>query len=252
MDIFKRVKNKPIKDTKQIYYSLKTGVMVDDVLTIGETETSSLVLKEERYEKLHQYLTPKLELLGLKYVRDNVWLSEENKLGIGKMVKYDYNGTNRATIAWGVCLTFLPLPSGDKLVYQRTNSNSKLHLFEWADEFKYYTNLTLNDTDKGSIYHEKHRFDDDLKRVVSEELPNIILWFKRAETISNLIEIAEEQIKNNWLSHFPSQYYVLAFLYAKNGDITKAFELLKQCVDNENIQKQIDKISTKLIELSRV
>jgi hypothetical protein len=233
--MFKRLKNKLIKD---------------DVITIGETVTSSLVLKEERYEKLHQYLTPKLEQWGLKYVRDNVWLSEENKLGIRKMVKYDYNGTNRATLAWGVCLTFLPLPSGGKLVYQRTNSNSKLHLFEWADEFKYYTNLTLNDTDKGSIYHEKHRFENDLKRVVNEELPNIIHWFKRAETINNLIDIAEEQIKNNWLFHFPSQHYVLSFLYAKNGNKTKALELLNKCIDNESIQIHLDKISTKLMELT--
>lgn len=206
------------------------------------------ILLEERIELLNLHVTPVLKKLGLENVKHNAWLSEENSLGIRKMVKYQY-AKGRATIVWGICLTFMPIPSGKKLKYQRTNSSADFHLFESADEFKYYTNLSINDTDKGSIYHQRHRFENDLIRVINEEMPAITSWFERADTIDGLIEIAEEQISKNWFTHYPSLHYVLAFLYAKKGNWGKALEYLHYCLDYEAIQNHEDKLKEILLKI---
>jgi hypothetical protein len=114
---------------------------------------------------------------------------------------------------------------------------------------KNYTDESSTDDDKGSIRHEKHRFEKDLVRVINEEIPLVNRWFSQAETIDGLIEISHEQIKDFWSSHHPSQQYVLAFLHAKKGNETKAFEYFNEICNDDLYAPHLDKISSKLKEL---
>lgn len=73
----------------------------------------------------------------------------------------------------------------------------------------------------GVASHYSQVAEKTITQAIEGELNNIASFFKRANSIEGIIQIAEDQIKNPkfpiYNMKFPSQEYILSFNYARNN-----------------------------------
>lgn len=200
---------------------------------------------------LDQLISPRLIQFGLKWRGDYYWIGENND-GIRRVVHYSLltSGGYRGVLTWGVALDFVVLPSGGKLIYNRTARSAKLHLFEWPQGYIDCFSGTEIVDGNGVVSHSSQIIFQTLDKVINDELPNIERFFRKSSELEGLIEITKEQIeKNTSLGqiHNPSPMYILAFLYAKNGQKDKACDMLENTnsiifngkITKEDIKKKL-------------
>jgi hypothetical protein len=188
---------------------------------------------QELKELLNQIISPRVSQFGLKWGGDYLWVGE-NINGIRNIVQY-YRFTksgNRGCILWGIALDFVMVPKGKKLVFNRTDHTAIIHIGEWSDG---YANSFLGKEmidGNGVASHYSEVAEKIITQAIEGELNNIGSFFERANTIEGIIEIAEEQINNPnspiYNMKFPSPFYILSFIYAKQGEIEKALDLLEK------------------------
>ncbi|MGC5327679.1 hypothetical protein [Brevibacillus sp. SYSU BS000544] len=230
--------------------SKKLGVKVD---VVYYQDQGDLLNKEQLSLLLNQYLTPALNELELHRERDYCWIGETNSEGIRKVVQYTLL-KGRGTLSWGVALDFLLIPSGNRLVYQRTGKTARVHLFEWTEGYKSsFIKGKLVDG-FGVTSHISKNAEETMIKLVNKEVPLIKEWYEKAKDLSSIIEIAEKQAYqedtiNVYNIHYPPPKYVLAFLYAKIGKKEEAVRLLDEVSFLENDDSLRTKVKQKLLEL---
>lgn len=209
-----------------------------------ETTTLQLLLEE--------ILTPQLAQLGLTKTGTYTW-HEHTVKEIRRGFSYSLLKGGSATLTWGVCLDFLPVIAGNKLVYYKPARQYCHHLFEWPEA---YSNSFVKAQNVGGTashwgYKEARK---SITRLFNNYLPVIKDWYNSANSIETLLAIAQKQVAIGipYTLHHPSPDYVLAFLYARCQQQEKAIDLFDSlhpsAFGNNDILKE--KIRTELFSLA--
>lgn len=244
-----RLKQQRSKKTDEVI------VASSELKTDSESE-SEYILGDELKALLNQIITPKLSTLGLRWRGDCCWIGESVN-GIRNIVNYSFitRGRFRGLLAWGVALDFLPLPSGNRFIYNRTEKSAKLHLFEWPEGYiDSFRGKPFVDG-YGITSHRRDLAAETINQVIESELARIESFFKKASSIEGLIEIAEGQYFNNdsfGQMHSPHPSYVLSFLYAKNNRLDEALKMIDNAIviDKNGNRMDLTFVKEKLQEIT--
>jgi hypothetical protein len=193
---------------------------------------------EDLKRLLHEILTPRLKAKGLDGHEGYLWF-DQPKNNIRKVFQYIPLTGGQGTFAWGVCLDFVPAFSGEKLEFYRTDKSARPLLFAWTDTYAdSFFGKPLNreiDTLNGVKEAEK-----SVLSLFEKHNSDIDTWFKRAESIDGLIELAQEQVftGKSYDLHSPDPKLVLAFLMARVGREEEA-KLAVGTMDIDDVQKEM-------------
>ncbi|HEY1200550.1 MAG TPA: hypothetical protein VGE79_06195 [Niastella sp.] len=177
---------------------------------------------DELAQLLDEIVSPRLDGKGLTRRDKLVWYNDSSN-AIRQGLRYALIKGGRGTFYWGVCLDFIPMQSGSGIKYCRTAQLFELQLFEWPEEIS--NSFFEGKIDKGVADHRGYQ---PAKRAITKLFnrleEEIFQWWSTAHSIESLIEIAEAQIKTGrqYDMHHPNPAYILAFLYARNGQYDKA------------------------------
>jgi hypothetical protein len=183
---------------------------------------------------LNEIISPRLAKRGLMCNGKDLWF-DQTQNSIRQVFKYLKLKGETGTFVWGVCLDFIPTISFNKLKFHRTEKSIQLHLFEWTDE--YSNSFFGGQLDGGITTHwGKRETKNSILRLFGKYEQKINNWFDRAATFENLIEIAQQQIKEgkSYNFHDPDQQIVLAFLQAKIKQFDNATNTINQLTLNNN------------------
>lgn len=204
-------------------------------------------------QMLEEILTPQLAQLGLTKTGKYTW-HEHTVKEIRRGFSYSLLKGGAATLTWGVCLDFLPVIAGNRLVYYKPARQYCHHLFEWPEA--YSNNFLKAQTVVGGT--ASHWGDKEARKSITglfnSQLPVMKAWFNNANCIEALLAIAQKQVTigTPYTLHHPSPDYVLAFLYARCQQPEKAIALFDSlhpsAFGNNDILKE--KIRTQLLSLA--
>lgn len=176
---------------------------------------------------LNEIVSPKFENIGLsntsyKYLWDN----DFNHEGIKKMVRFSYRGT-QGHFRVGTHFNFIPVLNTQN---ELTSKPKILHLHEDQEYF--------NPNNEISLWNEKF-FKKTLAKFMNDNFNAIANYLNASETVESNIETAIRQLENTLLKytiHDPNPRYVLAFLYAKIGELDKAIKTMEIYTNKAGIQ----------------
>ncbi len=208
-------------------------------------QNRKLIDSQTLREILDEIISPRFISRGLVWDRNYLWF-DQSKNSIRQVFKYSKLKGETGTFDWGVCIDFVPTISSKKLRFHRTDKSVQLHLFEWTDE---YSNSFFGGKLEGGIttHWGKQRAKHSVKHLLDKYEQKINNLFDNAQTIENLIEIAQRQIATgkSYNSHSPDQRLVLAFLQAKTKQFDEATKTINQLALDNNLKeillKQIHK-----------
>jgi hypothetical protein len=182
---------------------------------------------------LDRIISPRVSSLGLKWRGDYAWISE-NGNGIRKIFHYGRftRSGNRGCISWGIALDFVMIPKGNKLVYNRTEKTAIIHVGEWAEGYlRSFRGEEMIDG-IGVASHYSQIAEKTLTQAIEGELNHIKAFYDKTSNLDQIIEIAKNQLENpeSPISkmRFPSPAYILAFIYAKLGNLQLAHDYLQK------------------------
>lgn len=209
--------------------------------------TSKQVNTATLQQMLEEILTPQLAQLGLNQTGKYTW-HEHTVKEIRRGFSYSLLKGGSATLTWGVCLDFLPVIAGNKLVYYKPARQYCHHLFEWPEA---YSNSFLK-TQSVVGGTASHWGDKEARKSINDlfnnQLPVIKAWYNNAATVEALLTIAQKQVAMGipYTLHHPSPDYVLAFLYARCQQPEKAIALFDGLhssvfLNNEILKEKIRK-----------
>lgn len=217
----------------------------------------SFMISKKFFEGCDKLISPKVSKYGLKWHGSYYWVGE-NINGIRNIVQYNRftRSGNRGFISWGIALDFVMVPKGKKLTFNRTEQTAIIHIGEYSEGYaKSFVGEKMVDGN-GVSSHYSQVAEKTITQAIEGELKNIASFFKRANSIEGIIQIAEDQINNPkspiYNMKFPSQAYILSFIYARNGQMKLAYEYLKRdrYLSEEKNQVMLNLIKEKLAELS--
>ena len=204
-------------------------------LSMTHTEFKQLLNKE---------LSPSMAKRGLQYDGQYTWFGEmENNMRKSVSV-YLLKGAS-AIFRWSVTFDFIPWPSGNRLVYSKTDKIISPHLYEYPiDFYKSFESENGNKVWRRSPC-KMTMMGKDLKEIVgsihtafSHDLKHFDNWHSEFTSINDAIRMASTKISPNgeplYPFFYPSPIYVKAFLLAAAGDKDMGMDLLEQYLLNEN------------------
>ena len=174
-------------------------------------------------------LTPQLTQLGVfKNDGQYLWYSDFNQEGIRKVFKYTLMKGNTGLFGWGVCLKHIPTVTNSKrLQYHKSEKSITLHLWEWPGG---YSISLEKDVMPGDLVSHANAREcrQSLLEIFLKYRAEIENWYKRADSLTGCIGIADDQIEKGgvYRMRWPTGNYVKIFLLALKGDKQKAKELL--------------------------
>lgn len=200
-------------------------------------------IKREYYS---EYLTQRLEEeFGMNYnEKAKRWCSEWNNNQRFVVELYRRKGTH-IFLNWGYNYDFIPdINSKNKLVWHRTRSSVKIHLTDsWYNHIAYTS-------DKESGFSEQEFYNpiqcpvyqyeiptytsdmdfalEYIKSVIDKNIPFMREWENNVKTVGDAINIFNQRIIDASSLCIPYMCHIRAFLYAKNKDIDKAIQSMKQ------------------------
>lgn len=170
----------------------------------------------ELKQLLHEILTPGLKAKGLDGHEGYLWFNQPEN-SIRKVFQYIPLKGGQGTFAWGVCLDFVPSFSGRELTFHKTDKSVRPLLFAWTDTYAdSFFGKALKEIDTLNGIKETEK---SVLRLFEKYNSAMDAWFKRAESIDGLIELAGEQVLEgkSYDLHNPDPKLVLAFLMARVG-----------------------------------
>lgn len=214
--------------------------------------TSKQVNTAALQQMLEEILTPQLVQFGLTQTGKYTW-HEHTVKEIRRGFSYSLLKGGTATLTWGVCLDFLPVIVGNKVVYYKSASQYCHHLFEWPEA---YSNSFLKAQNVGGT--ASHRGDKETRKSINDlfnnQLPVIKDWYNSLKSIEGLLAIAQKQVTigTPYTLHHPSPGYVLAFLYARCQQAEKAITLFDSLHSSVFVNNDIlkEKIRKQLLSLA--
>jgi hypothetical protein len=170
--------------------------------------------------KLDEVVTPKMRELGLIWRGDYSWV-EPGDVAIRRIVTCYLLKGACAVFRWGLSLSFLPLPSGSRLAYHRTFKSARPDVFEWPDSYNAAFSVA-------GPFQRIHCWtavvDRSLEQYLGSVIPDMAAWFAKVQTIDDIQVELLRQIASPapaYRLHYPRQGYVLAFVEAVRGDLTR-------------------------------
>lgn len=202
---------------------------------------------------LDETLAPKLQQIGLTKATNYSW-HEQTLKEIRHGFSYTHLKGATGTFTWGVNLDFLPIIHRSKLEYHKSLKKYLHHLFEWTNE--YSSSFTGGQMQNGITTHWGFKAaKKSIASLFDRYEHKIIKWFDTANSIENLVDIAERQVSfgKYYDIHFPRPKYVLAFLYAKTNRLDEAIKLFEAFDlfyfdNNDELKEQIRMKSLALTE----
>ncbi|MFJ8243848.1 hypothetical protein [Peribacillus asahii] len=187
---------------------------------------NDLIQGDKLKELLNEVVTPFLTPLGLKWRGDYFWIGEYNN-SIRKVVTYTPSKGGKGWLSYGVCLDFVPLQSGNKLRYFRTEKSVTEHIWvvgkqeisQWTDD----------------------NVKDSISKAIKSDIRDMESWVKKIDSLQELRKFVYLQIKREDIYvRSPSPLYVQAFIEAKLGNVDKGKDLLEEYLswgyEKENIE----------------
>ncbi|MCD1261253.1 hypothetical protein B5M42_020850 [Paenibacillus athensensis] len=221
---------KLIDRVKAHLISRKLGV---DVRIVRYQHQGEPIVGEQLLQVLDTIISPRVSRYGLHWRGDHSWVSESNN-GIRKIVHYGRftKSGHRGYISWGIALDFVLIPIGNKLIYNRTKKTAIIHIGEWADGYlRSFRGKNMIDG-VGVAAHYSQIAEKTIAQAIDGELERITTFYDKASDLEAIIEIAKSQLENPFSPfsnmRFPSPAYILAFIYAKLGDIQLATTYLQR------------------------
>lgn len=192
---------------------------------------------------LDLHVSPAVAALGLKWRGDYYWVGESVG-GVRRVLHYSIL-PGRGTFIWGMCLDFVKVASGNKLVFNRTERTARLHLFEHASAYSgTFSSGHIADAEGfGVVCHARCRAEHTLTRSLAHLLGPMRETFERMGTLDGLVAEARRQVAeatepgNIYRMHAPSPAYVLAFCYAELGRHEEALATLAEIRDASDFHK---------------
>lgn len=194
--------------------------------------------------KLDGALSPIMERIGLVWRGDYHWL-EPGSPPLRKAVHFLLLKGGGAVLSWGVCLNFVPLISGQRLVYHGTFKTAKMDVFEWPDS---YSDSFVRSERFDGVECSTDQFDASLARHSFKVLPAVHSWLGRMNTIDDVEAELLRQINSGVSAHrlhSPRQQYVLAFIQAAKGDAASGARTLRS-IDRDDFEGAWGKLETAL------
>ncbi|UUV20221.1 hypothetical protein [Paenimyroides aestuarii] len=149
---------------------------------------------------LNKYLDNKL--LKADYIRksDNLWISNYNKCGIRKIIKFTNRGVE-GNIVFGLNFDTI---CKDKSLEKELLSRFKFHLFEYSSV--YFKNSDI------SLWNEFF-LKKTLKKFSENELDKIIIDLNSLYNINDCLSYFKHQKDNeDYVTHYPNPEKILSFL----------------------------------------
>lgn len=212
---------------------------------------NSLIDKSTLSELLDINVSSKIKERGLVKQSDYLWYTPDETI-LRQGLKYNLLKGEQGTFTWGVCLNFVPLPSGSNLTYANSVKKYVFHLFEWPDE---YSNSFFGGNLKNAVanHWDKNKAGKSINRLFARNESRIFKWLQHANSLENIIEIAQNQAQagRQYDFHYPHPKYVLAFLYAKKHQKERAIHVFDSLDINVFTNEEVrDKAKKKLINLT--
>lgn len=196
---------------------------------------------------LDEIISPELKNFGLQWNGNYHWLGEYSNC-IRKGFHYQLCKGCQGTMIWGVSLDFIPIVSGNKLVYSRTKTNIIFHVFEWPKEYGIVMATGKKTYGKGiASYWGVIETRRTIKEMFDRENDKIGKWFNTASSIDGIINLAENLVYKSKEVNHPYPNYALAFLHSKVGRINESIKLIEEefksnLYSDELKQKILEKI----------
>jgi len=204
--------------------------------------------------KLDEFLSSQMNEMGLvNWNKNYQWSSDFNEFGVKHVLEYISGKGISGTFQWGNVFNFIPESRNSK---KNLNNKMQLQLFErtqgWHESFE--TELR---SEKYSVSHwNEYFFNKSLPLIFKSEKERITDWFISNKNVEQNIETALRQIRKGgaYEINSPNQKFILAFLYAKNGDLNLAENTLYQYYNPliklddevksefENMEKQLNEM----------
>lgn len=186
-------------------------------------------------------LSPKFAKLGLVWRKDNHWV-EPDDTPIRRMVRFARLKGDSAVLDWGLSLSFVPTPSGSRLVYHRTWQAARPDVFEFPHSYR--------QSFSGSASFERIDcrdgfMDSSLVGYFSSVAPELVNWFERVRSIESVERELERQVQSadwSYRVHHPSPRLVLAFVKAARGDRAGSMGLLEDALCDSADEEQATRL----------
>jgi hypothetical protein len=208
-----------------------------------------LLDKARLHDILIEILSPAMSKLNMTEQKYGQWTSPFNG-GIGRIFKYTPLKGGQGTFTWGVGFNFLPIISGNRLIFQRTTKSIKPHLFEWPNE---YSNSFFGGDLRNGVCSEwgEGEASHSIQRLFDRNQNKIFTWFDTASTMEGALSIVQDQVhfQKAYKFHSPSPDYVLTFLLAKSGFIDKALIQFDKLQHGPLNEETISSLKSKLVEI---
>jgi len=176
-------------------------------------------VKTERLkEKLNEFLSPQLEEMDLPTWNKNYqWSGDFNSNGIKHVLEYVNGKDSTGAFQYGNVFSFVPNLSVDGKILSKSK---RLQLYERTlGNYQSFEKKPVSPDDKISLWNE-YFFDKTISKVFEKEKVKISDWFAKNQNLEQNIQTAIIQIEKDkaYKGHRPDQKFVLAFLFAKNGE----------------------------------
>lgn len=194
---------------------------------IQNRSNMDIIIAEDLKGKLNEYLFPFLDDIGLyKWDKNYQWSGDYNINGVKPVFQFVNLKGYSGTFQYGNVFNFIPVLSNDGKVLTKSK---KLQLYEmskgWHASFE---NNKRTQEFRISLWNY-YFFNKTLKKIFTEEKESIRLWFMNNQNLEQNIQTAIIQIEKGgaYNLHSPDQKFVLAFLFAKNGEMHLAKNTLE-------------------------
>ncbi len=233
----------------QIWFERRQAIneVLEDIKDLDE------VLLAKRLEIFDEIVTPRFKEIGLvNWNGKYIWSGNFNDDGIKHIVEYNVFKVFGGCFSYGNCYDFIPTVSAGKAVYHKTLKSARIIYYKrfpgWEKNIS--ENRPIN-KDRISTINET-KFRKTLTDVLDRNLPLLKIWFANNQTIPQNIEslLAERKNENRepgFAQRIISFDYVLAFLFARQKDISRAEVFLEDhAARNLHEKSQLQIIREKL------
>lgn len=187
-------------------------------LNIQSTWNLKAIKGEILKEKLNDFIYPQFDDFGLSnWDKNYQWSGDFNENGIKHVLEFVSLKDNQGTFLYGNVYNFIPVLSVDGKILSKSK---RLQLYERADDrSRSFEKRTINPPNRISLWNE-YFFKKSMLRFLEKETETILLWYSNNRTLEQNIQSTIVQIERggSYEAHMPDQKFILAFLFAKNGE----------------------------------
>lgn len=196
------------------------------------------------------------EMVDMKYCEKGNWWYGEWENHRRKVVKIFSHKGMLYPIGWGYNYDFIPdVGNGDKITYHRTEKSFAMHVSDYCIHHIDYDSDTMTRNETFwireqymlSIFANRLYLNEALEyteHICRKNMPFMQEWFERVQTDDDVLAELDRQIARPAMWGHWGEYYVKAFLLAKQKRLAEAEEMLSLRYDGHPNEKILAKLRT--------